>query len=93
MIKIDGDHLWRGGQKIGWIEGHHVYAEDGKKLGYFDERYVYSEEGHRLAYIEGDYLFSENGDSKIPLEKISEQIVGGVIPEIGKCAVYMLLGN
>jgi len=93
MIKIDGDHLWRGGQKIGWVEDRHVRAEDGKHLGYFDESHIYSEEGHRLGYVEGDYLFSESGDSKIALEKISEEIVGGTIPEIGKCAVYMLLGS
>ncbi len=93
MIKIEGKDLWRGGQKIGWIDGHHVFARDGKKLGYFDDRYVYNMEGHKLAYIEGDYLHAYEGNSKVPLEKVSEEIEGGVGPGIDKCAVYVLLGD
>ena len=93
MIKIIGKDIWRGGEKIGWTEENHVWAHDGRKLGYFEENYVYGEDGHKLAYIEGDHLIPYGGNSKVPLEKISEEIVGGVLPEIGKCAVYVLLGS
>jgi len=95
MIKIIGNDIWRGGQKIGWIEEHHVRAHDGRKLGYFEGNFVHGEDGRKLAYIEGDYLFSEGGSSgsKLPLEKVSEGIEGGVLSEIGKCAVYVLLGD
>lgn len=93
MIKIVGSDIWRAGQKIGWIEGDHIHAHDGTKLGYFQSNFVFGEDGHKLAYLEGDRLVSYGGDSHIPLEKINEAIEGGVLPEIGKCAVYVLLGS
>jgi len=96
MIKIDGNTLWRGGEKIGSIDGHRIWAHDGKKLGYFDDRYIYSEEGHKLAYVEGDYLISYGAggnESRVRLETVSEEVEGGVAPGIEKCAVYVLLGS
>ncbi|HUZ92879.1 MAG TPA: hypothetical protein VNG29_02675 [Candidatus Paceibacterota bacterium] len=92
MLKFIGRDIWRGGEKVGWVEENHIYAHDGKKLGYFEGNYVYdANSGQKIAYIEGDYLISEGGNQKIPLDKVSEEIVGGVLPEIGKCAVYVLL--
>jgi hypothetical protein len=93
MVKIIGNDIWRGGEKIGWVEGARIRAHDGTKLGYFEGNFVYGEDGHKLAYIEGDHLVSYGSDTKIPLEKIAEEIEGGVLPEIGKCAVYVLLGD
>lgn len=96
MVKIIGNDIWRGGQKIGYIDGNsRVFAHDGKKLGYFQDKYVYNQEGVRTAYIEEDHLVSYGGSSnaRIPLDKVNESIEGGVLPEIGKCAVYVLLGN
>ncbi|GEM_PF-391898 len=92
MIKIEGNDILRGGEKIGWIEGNDVRAHDGKKLGYFEGNHVYNSLGERVAYINGDHLFSQGGsEMKMHLEKINEEIVGGVLPEIGKCAIYVLL--
>jgi hypothetical protein len=93
MVKIVGNTVWRGEEKAGWIEGDKIRAHDGTKLGYFEGNFVYSEGGHKLAYIEGDYLVTYGGGSKVPLEKVSEEVEGGVLPEIGKCAVYVLLGG
>ncbi len=96
MIKIVGNEIWRAGEKIGWIDGDHVRAHDGRKLGYFHDRFVHGEDGRKLAYIEGDDLVSYgagSGEGKVPLEKVSEAVEGGVLPEIGKCAVYVLLGS
>ncbi len=93
MVKLVGNAVWRGGEKIGWVEEQHVHAHDGRKLGYFEGNYVYGEDGHKLAYVEGDHLISYGSNAKIPLEKVSEEVEGGVLPEIGKCAVYVLLGD
>lgn len=93
MVKIIGNDIWRAGQKIGWIDGDHVRAHDGTKLGYFQGNFVFGEDGHKLATIEGDHLIAYGGNAKVLLEKISEDIEGGVLPEIGKCAVYVLLGS
>ena len=96
MIKIEGKDIWRGGEKIGWTEGNHVWDHAGKKIGYFEDRYVYGADGRKLAYIEGDYLVSYGGsgsEARIPLDKVAENMEGGVLPELGKCAVYVLLGS
>jgi hypothetical protein len=91
MIKIENNMIFRDGSKIGWIEGSYIHAKDGAKLGYFDANHIYDASGHRTAYVEGDYLHSESGDKKMPLEKISEQVEGGLIQDIAKCAIYTLL--
>ncbi|MDE2001794.1 MAG: hypothetical protein KGI60_04505 [Patescibacteria group bacterium] len=92
MIKVIGHDLWRGGQKIGWAEENHVFAHDGKKLGYFSENHVFDVTGRKLAYVEGDHLYAD-GSSRVSLETINENIVGGVLPEMAKCAIYVLLGD
>jgi hypothetical protein len=91
MIKIEGNDIWRDGTKIGWIEGNHIHAHDGNKLGYFEDNHIYNASANKIAYIEGDYLHSADGSKKIALEKISEQITGGIIPDVAKCAIYSLL--
>lgn len=94
MIKINGHELWRGGEKIGWIEENHIIAHGGKKMGFYSGNHIYGSDGGKLAFVEGNHLYSGSGmDEKIDLEKVNESIVGGVVPEICKCAVYVLLGN
>jgi hypothetical protein len=90
MIKIDGYTILRDGSKIGWIDGIYIHAHDGTKLGYFEDKYVYNLDGNKIAYILGDYLHAEEGNNKIPLDKVSEQVTGGVISDIAKCAIYIL---
>ncbi|MGC9603158.1 MAG: 4-fold beta flower protein [Minisyncoccia bacterium] len=93
MLKIIGHDIWREGQRVGWIDGYHIRAHDGKRLGYFDGDFVYGADGHKQAYIEGGYLHSESSStSKVSVDKINESIEGGMLPEIGKCAIYILIG-
>lgn len=97
MVKIMGNEVWRANEKIGWIEDNkHIRARDNKRIGYFEENFVRDEQGHKIAYINGDHLYSigrNTSDAKMELSKINESIIGGVISEIGRCAVYILLGN
>jgi len=93
MLKIIGNDIYRGGEKIGWVESGHIFAKDGKKLGYFSGEAVFDPLGNKLAYISGDFLYAQSGKTKIPLEKISEEIVGGVFEEIAKGAIFVLLGD
>ncbi len=95
MVKLIGNDVWRSGEKIGWIDGDHVRDRNGKKLGYFQGTHVYDASGHKLAFIEQDHLVSHGSGSeaRIDLERIMEEVRGGVLSEIGKCAVYVLLGN
>lgn len=93
MLKLVGNEIWRSEEKVGWVEGNHVYAHDGRKLGYFQDSHIFNEAGEKVAYIEGDFLYSEDGKVKVDLEKIAEEIEGGIMPLLGKCAVYILLGD
>ncbi len=95
MVKLIGNGIWRAGEKIGWIDGNYVRDRNDKRLGYFQDKYVYNADGRKIAYIDQDYLVSEGSGSeaKVHLEDIAENVQGGVIPEIGKCAVYVLLGD
>ncbi|MCL4405295.1 MAG: hypothetical protein M1361_00245 [Patescibacteria group bacterium] len=91
MIKIEGRDIWRDGSKVGWIEGDYVRASDGSRLGYFDSHYIYNSSGSKVAYVQGAYLCSNTEDKKIPLDKVNEQVSGGMISDIARCAVYVLL--
>ena len=93
MIKIEGHEIWRNGAKVGYIEGDKIRDHEGRKLGYFSESHVLNNEGRKIAYISGNYLCTESGtEVKVSLDKVNENIEGGLLTEIGKCAVYALIG-
>ena len=95
MVKLIGNDIYRGGQKIGWLEGNHVRDRAGNRVGYFEENFVYNKDGHKIAYLEGDFFMPYGGSSasKVRLEQIAEDVTGGVIPEIARAAIYILLGS
>lgn len=93
MLKIVGNDVLRGGQKVGWLEGNDVRDHDNRKLGYFTGNDVWNIAGHKLAFIEGNYLDPEgSGLPKIPLDHVTESVTGGTISTIARCAVYLLIG-
>lgn len=93
MLKIIGNDILRSGQKVGYIEGSRIRSHEGKMLGYFSGSHVYNAEGHKVAYIEGDHLCPEDDrDTEIHLDKVNENVVGEVLPEICRCAIYCLIG-
>lgn len=94
MLKITGHDIYRGSEKVGYIEEHRILSHAGKKLGYFDTEHIYSFDGDRIGYIDGNYLYSDGSGSseRIKLDEVNTNVVGGLLPEIGKCAVYMLIG-
>lgn len=93
MIKIVDNDIMRGGEKIGWIEGNDIRSRDGRKVGYFEENVVRDADGEKAAYIVGGHLFAQGGELKISLETVNKEIAGGVLSEIGRCAIYVLLGS
>ncbi len=90
MIKLSGNEIYRNGQEAGWIEGNHIIAHGDRKLGYFEGNSVFSIEGHKLAYMEGNNLYV--GSAEVSLDKINKNIIGGSVSEIGRCAIYVLIG-
>lgn len=97
MIKLNGNEIWRGGEKIGWLDGHHICDRGGKRLGYFEDKFVFHEDGHKLAVIQEDFLVpygaADTDMDKVRLGKIAEDVTGGVIPELARAAIYILLGS
>jgi hypothetical protein len=94
MLKIKGNDIYRSSEKVGYIEEHRILSHAGKKLGYFDGTHIYGNDGDKVGYISGNYLYSEGDGSseRVSLDEVNENIVGGLLPQIGKCAVYMLIG-
>ena len=92
MLKIIGYEIWRNGQRAGYVDGDKIRGHDNRILGYFTSDHVYNAEGRKFAFIEGDWLSTGVSSARVPLDKVNESIEGGALPEIGKCAVYLLIG-
>ncbi len=92
MIKVIGNDFMRGGEKIGWIEGDHIFDHTGRKLGYASGNNIYDIGGMKIGWIEGDYLFAP-GNKKIRLDEVHAEIQGGVLTEAQRAAVRVLLGD
>ncbi len=90
MPKIVDNKIYHDGEKIGWIDGHHIRSADNMKQGYYEGNDIRDEAGHKKAYIQDNSLKFENGSASISLEKINEEIEG-TYPLIVKCAVHVLL--
>ena len=90
-MKVWDNKIYRDGEKIAWIEGHHIRAAvDGRTLGYFDSKFVYTMDAHSVAYIHENELRFENNMQPISLEKVNEEIEG-TAPLVEKCAIHVLL--
>jgi len=93
MLKITNNDIYRNGQKVGYFTERYIMSRDGSKLGYFDSKYVYGMDGRRLAWLEGNYLDSGSGSAtRVSLSDVNERIIGGLLPIMGKCAIYVLIG-
>lgn len=93
MIKIIGNNIWRGGEKVGWLQGDYVYSHDGRKLGYSEGSNVYNMSGHKIGYIEGDEIHSTADDRVTRLEDNHGHVVGGEISDVARAAIRLLLGD
>jgi len=90
-MKIVDNKVWHDGQKIGWVDGHHIRSEaDGRKLGYFDSEFIYNENAVKIAYVHENELVFENGKPSVSLQELNEKIEGAD-SLMEKAAVYVLL--
>lgn len=92
-IKIVGNDIWRGGERIGWIEGEWIKDRSGTRLGYFDDTYVYGADARKIAYVDGNYLNMYDGSAKVSSSDVGKEVEGGTRPELEKCAIYILFGD
>lgn len=92
MIHIEGHELWRGGEKIGYLEGEKIYSHEAHKLGWVDEDHIYDHSGRKIAWIEGNHAETPDG-SKMELDDIHEHVEGGAISGALRTAIYLFLGD
>jgi len=93
MLRMMGNKILKNGEQIGRVEGSRVYAKGDKKLGYFDRDDIFNMEGDKVAYVQGNYLYlKRDNDIKVSLDDVRENIEGGTIETIAKCAIYILIG-
>ncbi len=93
MINVSGHDLFRGGQKIGYIQNNDIFSHDGKKVGFVDGSHVFNRDGHKLAYLEGDYIYHTQDSQKIRIEDNHQHVSGGAISDTQRAAVRVLLGD
>ena len=93
MIKVEGNWFVRAGERIGYFDGNHLVDRSGHRIGSAYDNAVFDTEDHKLAYISGDYLCFTGNTSKVRVEDIDEDIVGGSYTNIQKAAVRVLFGE
>ena len=99
MIQVHGNELWRGGQKIGFVQGNKIFSHnpDGsfKEAGYVSDNHVYNAHDNRkMAYLEGDYVYDAlKPANKVRIEDNHQHVQGGEISDAHRAAVRMLLGD
>ncbi len=93
MIKVEGHDLWRGGQKIGYVSGNHIYSHTGQKIGYASGNHFYDHEGKKLGYVEGDFIYDVTGKQKMRIEDNHQHVEGGELTDAERAAVQFLLGD
>ena len=93
MIKIVGNDITRGGQKLGYFQGNDIFDADTKKLGYFKENDIYDAGNRKLGYLEGNYLKDAGGSTVDSLTEVRRDIQGGTISDLERAAIRLLVGD
>lgn len=92
MIKILDNELWRGSDKIGWLEINAIFDENGRKVGYFHGNDIFDGDGDKVGYVVNNRIHDMHG-REIYLDDVREKIGGGSAPDIVRAAVYLLIGD
>jgi len=93
MIKIIGNDVMRGGEKIGWIEENSIFDEKGKKVGYVAGHEIYDHSGDKRAHLEGNYIRMTNGSEPMKIDEVHEDIIGGSYSDEIRAAIRLFLGD
>jgi len=91
MIKIEGNDIMRGGEKVGWIQENDIYDNNGRKLAYFSSNDIYKANGIKLGHIEGDSIHKEGG-GQINLNENRKYVSGGSMSELERAAIRLIFG-
>ncbi len=91
MLEVRGIYVYRGGEKIGWVNSNSIYDHTGKKLGYFTTDAVYAINGARMAHIDGNHVYF--GGKSMDLEDLIDHIAAVNLSDPARVAVITFLGE
>ena len=92
MLKLIDKTITRGGEKVGWTDGRHIFDEHGTKLGFFDSDEIYDRSGKKIARVQGNMILTHNGKD-LHLDDSHDHVSGGTIPDIERAAIWLLIGD
>ena len=93
MVTIQDDHVWSGGEKIGYLEGARFFDMDGTEMGYYENDAIYNAGGRKIGYLENDYIYNIDGSVYDRIERNHEAVNGGSYSNLCCAAVSLLFGN
>ena len=93
MIKVEGQNLWRGGVKIGYVSQNSIFDDAGKKLGYCSANNIYDANGRRIAWLDGNNIYFSDSSPKIRIEDNEQVVIGGSFSSAINAAVRLFLGD
>lgn len=93
MIKISGNDINRGGEKIGWIEGNDVRDMSNRKLAFVQGDDIFrGSDGFKIAFIEGAYIITSSG-KKISVDENKKHVTGGSASNEMRAAIRLVFGD
>jgi hypothetical protein len=93
MIKIVGNEILRGGEKIGYIRENDIFEVGGSKIGYYIGDHIYDYNRRKIGYIDDGYIKYENSNRKISISENKLHVSGGVISDVCRAAIRLLFGD
>ena len=93
MIKIIGNDVRRGMDKIGYVQGNDIHDHEGHKVGYFADNHIYDASGRKVARLQGDAIFDAQGGVVAKVSENNESVSGGAHSDLSRAAIRVLLGD
>ncbi|MDR3558699.1 MAG: hypothetical protein P4L61_04145 [Candidatus Pacebacteria bacterium] len=91
MIQVEKNEIMRGGIKIGYIQGDHIFDRNNKKLANFSDKEAFDESGTKIARIDGEYVYFLKSNMKVRLED-NNKLVAGIVSDACRAAIRLMLG-
>jgi hypothetical protein len=92
MLHFRGNQIWRGTEKVGWVDGHRLYDEHGKKIAAWDGDEIFNGQGERMLKVRGNDLVDKNGRSHGKLDDMLEAVPATEFSEMARVAIKLFLG-
>ena len=90
MIHILNRDVYKDGEKVGWVEGGHIFESSGKKIGYISGNDIFSYSGNKVAYLKGTALSRVGHSIAVHTDEINKEVTKGDFSDLERAAVFTL---